>query len=397
MTSNVVIKERLWNRDYIMVLTANFMLFFAFYLLMPLLPLYLRDDFGASKQLIGIIMSGFTVTALTMRPFSGYLVDSFPRKMVLLIAYGAYMILFAGYLLAWSVILFAIIRLLHGFSFGALTVANSTMAIDLVPSSRRAEAIGYYGMSNNLAMAIGPTSALYLFHFTNSYQSLFILSLTIAIIGFTIILLTRAPERESVKINTPLTLDRFFLTNGLCESMGLILLSFAYGILSTYLIIYAEEVIGLKDGIGGFFMLMAVGLIISRILNSKALFQGRLTYNVTIGMILVIIGMATLVLLHNIVAFYFAAILIGFGYGALCPAYQTMFINIAPNERRGTANSTYLTSWDFGMGLGVLFGGMIAEELSYSESYMMAVVVGIIGLILFRTVIKQHFNKIKLR
>lgn len=390
-------KDKLWNKGFIMVLTANFMLFFAFYLLMPLLPLYLRDDFGAGKQLIGIIMSGFTVAALMMRPLSGYLVDTFPRKMVLMIAYGAYMVFFAGYLLAWGVLLFAIIRFLHGFTFGALTVSNSTVAIDLVPSSRRAEAIGYYGMSNNLAMAIGPTSALYLFHYTDSYRALFAMSLGAAVIGFVIVLLIKVPKRELLRGNAPITLDRFFLLNGLWESFGLMFLSFAYGILSTYLVIYAEEVIGIKDGVGGFFMLMAVGLILSRLLNRKALFEGRLTYNVTLGMVLIIAGMATLVLLHNMVAFYLAALIIGCGYGALCPAYQTMFINLAPNNRRGTANSTYLTSWDLGMGLGVLFGGIVAENLSYDESYMMAVVVGLIGLVLFRTVIKSHFNREKLR
>ncbi|MFI3240378.1 MAG: MFS transporter [Bacteroidales bacterium] len=391
------VKEKLWNRDFILVLMANFMLFFAFYLLMPLLPLYLRDNFEASKQLIGVIMSGFTITALMVRPLSGYLVDTFPRKMVLLLAYGTYMIFFAGYLIAWSVMLFAVIRLLHGFSFGAVTVSNSTLAIDLVPSSRRAEAVGYYGMSNNLAMAIGPTSALYLFNFTESYNSLFMLSLIVAIIGFVIVTVIKAPKREPIKESIPITLDRFFLINGMCESIGLIFVSFAYGILATYLVIYAEEVLGIVDGVGGFFMLMAVGLILSRILNRKALYQGKLTYNVTLGFILVIVGLVILVLVHNLIGFYIAALVVGFGYGALCPAYQTMFINIAPNNRRGTANSTYLTSWDIGMGLGVLFGGMIADSLSYQESYIMAVVVVVIGTILFQTVIKQHFNKIKLR
>ncbi|MBR1687045.1 MAG: MFS transporter, partial [Prevotella sp.] len=159
--------ERLWNRNYIKVMTANFALFFAFYLLTPLLPLYLSETFGATKDVIGLVLSGYTLTALLCRPFSGYFVDSFPRKTVLMVCYAAFAIFFAGYLAASTLLLFTIVRTLHGGPFGALTVANSTVAIDVVPSSRRNEGIGYYGLSNNLAMAISPTFAIFVYSRTH--------------------------------------------------------------------------------------------------------------------------------------------------------------------------------------------------------------------------------------
>jgi MFS family permease len=68
-------EERLWNSNYCKVMTANFTLFFAFYLLTPLLPLYLKENFGATKDVIGMVLSGYTLTALISRPISGYLVD----------------------------------------------------------------------------------------------------------------------------------------------------------------------------------------------------------------------------------------------------------------------------------------------------------------------------------
>ena len=58
--------ERLWNRNYCMVMVANFSLFFAFYVLTPLLPLYLSERFGSTKDVIGLVLSGYTVTALVM-------------------------------------------------------------------------------------------------------------------------------------------------------------------------------------------------------------------------------------------------------------------------------------------------------------------------------------------
>ena len=156
-------QERLWNANYCKVMIANFALFFAFYVLTPLLPLYLKEHFGATKDVIGLVLSGYTMTALLFRPFSGFIVDAFPRKMVLMVCYTAFAIFFAGYLAASTLLLFTIVRTLHGGPFGALTVANSTVAIDVLPSSRRTEGIGYYGMSNNLAMAIAPSVGIFLY------------------------------------------------------------------------------------------------------------------------------------------------------------------------------------------------------------------------------------------
>lgn len=104
-------------------MVANFLLFFAFYVLTPLLPLYLSEHFGATKDVIGLVLSGYTITALMSRPFSGYLVDSFPRKTVLLVSFTAFAIFFAGYLAASTLLMFTIVRTLHGGPFGALTVA----------------------------------------------------------------------------------------------------------------------------------------------------------------------------------------------------------------------------------------------------------------------------------
>ena len=166
------------------MMVANFSLFFAFYVLTPLLPLYLSEHFGATKDIIGLVLSGYTITALLFRPFSGYMVDSFPRKTVLMVCFGAFSIFFAGYLAAGTLLMFTIVRTLHGGPFGALTVSNSTVAIDVLPSSRRTEGIGYYGMSNNLAMAIAPTVGIFIYKLTESFELLFWIALVVACVGW---------------------------------------------------------------------------------------------------------------------------------------------------------------------------------------------------------------------
>ena len=93
-------KEKLWNSNYTKVWAANFMIFFSFMLVTPLLPLYLSETYQADKDTIGIVLSGYTLTALLARPLAGYLVDSYPRRVVLLTSYFLFFAFFAGYLIA---------------------------------------------------------------------------------------------------------------------------------------------------------------------------------------------------------------------------------------------------------------------------------------------------------
>ena len=366
-------------------MAANFMLFFAFYVLTPLLPLYLSEHFGATKDVIGLVLSGYTITALLFRPFSGYVVDSFPRKMVLMVSFGVFAIFFAGYLAASTLLMFTIVRTLHGGPFGALTVANSTVAIDVLPSSRRTEGIGYYGLSNNLAMAIAPTIGIFIYQLTNSFEFLFWLALIVATTGWLIDSTVKLKPRDSSQARSSrLSLDRFFLTRGWLLGLNMVAFGFSFGVLSNYLAIYGKEVMGITGGTGTYFMLCSVGLILSRLQGSKALRDGRVTHNAATGMVISLVGYTIFIFMPTLFAsnhtaimigYYGSALLIGLGNGHMWPAFQNMTINVATNKQRGTANSTILISWDIGMGLGILVGGIVAELISYSAAFWTVVLV----------------------
>ena len=130
-------KDRLVTPGYCFILAANFLLYFGFWLLIPVLPFYLSEVFNAGNSTIGIILSCYTVAALCIRPFSGYFLDSFARKPLYLLAYFIFMTMFAGYIIAGSLTLFILFRIIHGVSFGMVTVGGNTVVIDIMPSSRR--------------------------------------------------------------------------------------------------------------------------------------------------------------------------------------------------------------------------------------------------------------------
>ena len=91
-------KDKLITKNYIEILAANFLLFFGFWLLMPVLPFYLAEVFDANKTTIGAVLSCYTIAALCIRPFSGYLLDTFARKPLYLLAYFTFTAIFGGYL-----------------------------------------------------------------------------------------------------------------------------------------------------------------------------------------------------------------------------------------------------------------------------------------------------------
>ena len=387
--------EKLWNINYIRVMTANFMIYFAFYILTPLLPLYLSEKFGATKDVIGIVLSGYTIAALITRPFSGYIVDSFNRKKVLVICFFCFFIFFAGYIAAGTLLMFAIIRTLHGAPFGATTVANSTVAIDVLPSSRRNEGIGFYGLSNNLAMAFAPSIGIYIYHATNNFQLLFWIALVMALIGLWAASCVKLKKKEIIKKenNGKLSLDRFFLTRAWLMAINIACFGFCFGVLSNYLAIYGKEELGITSGTGTYFMLLSVGLVASRLQGAKSLRAGKLTHNAAYGMVISLIGYVMFVSCHYMTTYYLSAILIGLGNGHMYPAFLNMFINVAHHEERGTANSSILTSWDLGFGIGILAGGILAQYLSYGFAFWTVAVINAAGVLLFFLVTRSFFRK----
>lgn len=393
----MMVKEKLWNSNYVKVWLANFMIFFSFMIVTPLLPLYLSDTYQADKDTIGFVLSGYTLTALLARPVAGYLVDSYSRRVVLLICYFFFFALFAGYLIAGTMTLFAIIRTVHGAPMGAVTVANSTSAIDVLPSSRRAEGIGYYGLSNNLATSIAPTVGLLIYDKIGNYNIIFLIALCAAVIGFVINATVHFPVKEIVPNKNPISFDRFFLVKGWSEGVVIMSVGLSYGVLVTYLAIYGKEELGMTAGTGAWFAVLCTGLILSRLIGARSLRKGRVVQNVNRGILISVFGYLLFALMKNPVGFYGAAIIIGLGNGHIFPGMQTMFVNLAPNNQRGTANSTLLTCWDVGMGVGVVFGGIAIHHSGYSAAFWFAFIVNLLGVIFYFLYVKNHFIRHRLR
>lgn len=397
-------KQRLITPSYCCILAANFLLYFGFWLLVPVLPFYLSEIFHASNTTIGIVLSCYTVSSLCIRPFSGYLLDTFARKPLYLFAYFVFTLIFAGYIFAGALTMFIIYRIIHGISFGMVTVGGNTVVIDIMPSSRRGEGLGYYGLANNLAMSVGPMFGLFLHSAGTSYIAIFSYGLGSCILGFIAASLVKTPYKPPVK-REPISLDRFILLKGLPAGLSLLLLSIPYGMTTNYVAMYARQ-IGITAETGFFFTLMAVGMAISRMFSGRLVDKGKITQVINAGLYLVCLCYFALTACGWLIEwnydfttslFFSVALLLGIGFGTMFPAYNTLFVNLAPNNQRATATSTYLTSWDVGLGIGMLLGGYIAEIASFRDAYLFGAILTIVSMTYFHLKAGPHFQRNKLR
>ena len=396
-------KDRLFTRNYILVCLSAFLMSFSFFILVPTLPLYLKDTFDIGQTLVGVVLSCYVVAVLSVRPIAGFVADTLPRKSVYVAAYAIFVASFTGYFfITQTLALFILLRIFHGFSFGMLTTAGNTLVIDVMPSSRRGEGLGYYGITNNLAMAFGPMAGLFVIA-SGSYTMLFLTSLITGAIGLILASIVRAPRKVLEKTEFKLSADRFFLKEGIRACFAFFLLAMPYGMTTSYMALYAREV-GITQSAGLFFTVMAAGLIASRLHSGKRVDRGFVTETIRLGICIAFFGAMGEALLSVVagwsisagyVLYFLTAFLFGYGYGTMFPAYNTLFINLAPNSRRATANATYLTGWDVGIGCGMLFGGMLAEG-GYEHCYMLGAVLVVVALLFFVRVVTPHFQLHKL-
>ena len=182
------------------------------------------------------------------------------------------------------------------------------------------------------------------------------------------------------------------------------MLSIPYGMTTNYIAMYAIES-GITSNSGLFFSVMAAGLIASRLNSGRRVDRGFITQTIRLGIMIALVGAIGEVSLSAVAAwsiaagyaiYFISAFLFGYGFGTMFPAFNTLFINLAPNSMRATANATYLTGWDVGIGCGMLVGGMLSEY-GYAYCYAAGVILISLSLLFFIRRVTPHFVAHRLR
>lgn len=386
-------ERKLWNKDFIITSASYFLFAFSFNLLMPTLPIYLSEVLKVSPPKIGIVLSSYAIALLFVRPFCGFLVDSYERKPLLVIGTLLFVLTYLGYYFAVSVVFFVTLRFVHGAFWGLSTVAANTVAIDIIPASRRAEGIGYFGVNTNIAMAIAPYIAVNIYD-QYGFDFLVTSALAMGALSVLVALFIQTPKRVKSDNVAPISLDRFILVKGIPILFNQLFLTFGWGTLVAFAVLYGKS-IGIENS-GVFFLFLAAGIILSRVTSGKFVDKGYLEHMMVVALLAITIGFVGFALLHSIFYYCASALLIGIGYGTLFPALQTMYIDMATAHKRGTANSTYLTGFDLGIGIGMLVGAYLNGKFGFSNMYLFTAALCFISLVIFWFNSRKVFERNKL-
>ena len=350
----------------------------SFYFMIPILPVFLSDNFSATESQIGLVLSFYTIAALLIRPFAGYALDAMGRFSIYVGSLLLFSFVFFGYTWATSILFILVLRFIHGLTWGSMSSAGSTIAVDLVPLKRRGEGIGIFGLSMTIAMAVGPLIAIYITGDSN-YNRLFYSAAAFSFLGLILALFVRIPKITRVK--RKFTFKSLIEKKALPVSLNVFFVAIPYGGIISFIALYGRS-INIESS-GMFFLLLAIGVAVSRILSGKKFDKAGPKKICILGLILLIVGLPILAFIQNIIGYHLAALILGFGFGILMATFQAIANHDVAAENRGAANSTYLTFFDLGIGVGMLLVGYLIQVLDYSGAFILCAAIEFLALFVF--------------
>lgn len=363
---------KLWTKDFIRIIVINFLVFLNHLMILSTFPFYI-EYLGGTEAQAGLAAALFSIVAVVFRPIIGWMLDNGKRKLILVIGLCGMLLMPIGYLVLSSMLLAFVCRMLHGASLAFSNTSTSTIATDIIPKQRFAEGMGMFGLATALATACAPALGLFLME-RLGFTVLFVSAAAVMVISLLLLLFLRTPE-ISVK-KTSFSVRGLLDKDALPASATALVFMLTYGALENFTAKFAAEE-NLPSG-GIFFAIMAVALLVTRLSAGKVTDQkgeGIFAFACNGAMLLAFLMMG---FCPNLFTYLLSAVLAGFGFGGLEPALQSMAVAIAPPERRGSANSTFLCAYDIGIGVG---GGIAGQLISLWGYHSMFVIMSIFNLL----------------
>ncbi len=386
--------ERIWNKNFISLISSNFLMYVTYYAILSAIPIYLVSDLHASKMQVGVVVGTYTIASVLVRPFSGFALDRFGRRIIFLLALILYTLLFAGYLVAITISSIILLRFAQGLAWGFTTVSGSTIAVDIIPSPKRGEGIGYFALSTTLGMSVGPVIGLFICHHWG-YITMFVTAYFVSLASLACAYAVHLRKRFVVGKRIQLKWNSLFDPNSIRPSVNVFITMIAYGGLVSFIALYGRE-IGIQNS-SLYFLIFSVGIASSRLIAGKVFDRSGPRKIITLCLILLIIGFPILAVAKNVTLFYLSAIIIGFGNGVIFPTFQSMVNNLADSMHRGAANSTLYTAVDLGMGIGMIMAGLIAQHISISAIFWLSSLVCTAGLLFFRFFVLKPYERYQIQ
>lgn len=375
--------DRIFTVTFIFACLSTFACFSGFYLLVTTLPVYVKH-LGGSDGEVGLTVGLFSASAVLFRLPFGRAADRHGRRAYIVAGTLGLVACSALYHFTHSVAALISLRLLHGAAWAAYGTAVNALVADIVPRERRGEALGYYGMFANLAMAVGPALGFAVIT-TWGFFELFLATAAISLVG----LLLALPIREAPPVTSPSFIGSSAdaLTRPLIERSALFstfvltLAAMSYAAIGSFLPIYATGR-GLANP-GWFFTANAVTLVAARGLTGKLSDRYGRAAVIAPGLVLAALGLGLLSVATSMVSFLLIAVVYGLGFAAMQPTLMALIVDRVPAGRRGTAMGMFAIAMDLGIATGSLVWGFVAQLVGYEVMYVAAGALTLVAFLVF--------------
>lgn len=378
-------KERLFTRDYLLVVGTNFLFYLVYFQLMLWTTTYALDVLHVDVSSAGLAAGLFILAALVSRLLSGHFIDALGRRRLLLAGSGLYAATTALYFVASGPLALDVVRVLNGLAYGVASTAASTIVATIVPLRRQGEGIGYFTLGVTVASALGPFLAI---HFTHAgdFMTNPVLCLVVAAIAFGLSFLLDVPAhrmtREERSEMRSWRISTFLEISALPVSVVALLGGVSYSAVLAYVGAYSHS-LGLEQAGSVFFLLFALTSVVSRPMTGRLLdeFGGDVVVYpalafLALSMVLVAMADTGLVLAAG-------ALVLGLGYATITSACHALAVFVSPSPHVGRATATYFVLLDVGVGVGPYTLGLLEPAFGFRAVYWAGAVVALAGVLYY--------------
>jgi MFS family permease len=366
--------DRLFSPRFFVMCGFTFTVFLSAFQLLPTAPFRIHE-LGGSTFASGLFLGFLTYASAFSAPLTGAISDRIGRRLTLVAASGVILLCAIGYALTTSYRLMLALVVVHGVFWSGLLSASAAYMTNLLPERRRAEGIGYWGMSTVAAVAVAPPIAFWLMQHGGwrwvcvSCGSLNVLMAAIA--------WTLNDDRSSTpqSTNLPTSLIEWRV---LVLSLTLFLYSFGYGAITSFSALYADA-IGVSPK-SLYLTVLAVVILLTRPFSGGL--ADRIGYRRVFMPCLVLIatGLGVLAIGSTRGSLVASAMVFGVGFGTAYPVFVAYVMRDVTAARRGAAFGAILAAFDTGIGTGSTSVGWLIERYGFATAFGTAAMLSAIAL-----------------
>ncbi|PXX71171.1 putative MFS family arabinose efflux permease [Nocardia tenerifensis] len=332
----------------------------------PVLPGYVRDEFGAGDLAVGLAVTATALTALLTRPVFGGLADRYGPRTVM--RFGALAIAAGGllYFLPAGLVWLIVVRLLLGVGEAALFVAGAVWTVTLAPHDRRGQVIGLYGVAMWGGISLGTALGAALRHF--GIDAVWAFCAAAPLVGLALIS-TVAPQPRVEPTGGGRGL---LLKPAVLPGLGLALGAAGYVGLAAF-VISALQDRGIDSGVivlSTFSAVYAGTRFVIGHLPDK-LGPRRVASWCGAGEAA---GLLIIAWAPNLPVAVAGAVVMGVGFSLLHPSLALMVMNNTDSAQQGAALGAYTSFWDLGLFVWGPATGAIAAGFGYPAVFVVAAV-----------------------